>query len=190
MSGPFPRDIVERARRVRLAAFDVDGVLTDGRLLLGPRGEELKCFHARDGQGLVMLREAGFEIAILTGRSSPVVADRMAELGIHYVHQGCKDKLAVLDALLAILNLSPEEVSYTGDDLPDLAVARRVGLAVAVADAHPALARHCHFRTRLAGGQGAVREICDLLLLARGVLLAEDLAPVAGGPAPGFHRFR
>jgi 3-deoxy-D-manno-octulosonate 8-phosphate phosphatase (KDO 8-P phosphatase) len=182
MNSPYPEPILARAARVRCAAFDVDGVLTDGRLLLGPTGEEFKVFHVRDGQGLVMLREHGIHLAIITGRASPVVALRMAELGIRHVHQGCRDKLAIFTELLAECKLSPQDAAYMGDDLPDLPTLRAAGLAVTVADAHPALAQHCHFRTRLPGGRGAVRELCDLLLYAQGALSATDLG--VDGEAP------
>jgi 3-deoxy-D-manno-octulosonate 8-phosphate phosphatase (KDO 8-P phosphatase) len=151
-------------------AFDVDGVLTDGRLVLGSGGDEYKVFHSRDGQGFVMLREAAIQVAVISGRSSPVVAERMAQLGIEFVYQGCNDKLAVFAALLDRLGIGPERAAHVGDDLPDLAVMGRVGLAIAVADAHPEVRRRAHWCTRLPGGRGAAREVCDLLLESRGLL--------------------
>ncbi len=162
--------VMDRAARVRLVAFDVDGVLTDGRLILGERGEELKIFHSRDGQGLVMLREAGLFVAVISGRSSPVVAERMAALGIEYVYQGLAEKLPVFEDLLRRLQLRPEQAAAVGDDLPDLPLLLRSGLGVAVADAHAEVMRHAHWCTRLPGGHGAAREVCDLVLEAQGLL--------------------
>jgi 3-deoxy-D-manno-octulosonate 8-phosphate phosphatase (KDO 8-P phosphatase) len=162
--------LLERAARVKLALFDVDGVLTDGRLFLGDDGQELKCFHTRDGQGLTMLRDAGIEIGIISGRSSKAVGKRMAELGIELVYQGRLDKLAVLQTILDKRRLGASEVAYVGDDLPDLPVMLRVGLAVAVADAHELVQKHAHYGATRPGGQGAVREVCELILEARGML--------------------
>ncbi|MGQ0657404.1 MAG: KdsC family phosphatase [Chromatiales bacterium] len=167
------QSIRARAARVRLVVFDVDGVLTDGRLILGERGEEFKVFHARDGQGLVMLREAGLRVAVISGRASPVVAERMRSLGIDSVYQGLTAKLPVFEDLLQRLALNAEQAAFVGDDLPDLAILARSGLAVAVADAHPEVIRHAHWCTRLPGGRGAVREVCDLVLDAQGLLQAQ-----------------
>lgn len=172
MSG-FPAEVLAAAAGIRLAAFDVDGVLTNGQLLLGPQGEEYKVFDVRDGQGLVMLRDSGVAVAIITGRSSPVVAARMAELGIEYVYQGQRDKLLALADLENRLGVAAREVCYVGDDLPDVPLLRRVGLPVTVADGHPVCAEVARYRTRAAGGRGAVREICELLLTASGSLAAQ-----------------
>lgn len=159
--------VLERARRIRLLVLDVDGVLTDGRLYLSPTGEELKVFHVRDGSGLVAVQRAGITVAILSGRDSAAVSRRAAELGIRHVRQGVVDKGAELDRLLAELAVEPVETACVGDDTPDLPLLRRVGLAVGVADAHPALLEAAHWITRAPGGRGAVREVCDLLLSAR-----------------------
>ena len=159
--------VLERARRIRLLALDVDGVLTDGRLYLSPEGEELKVFHVRDGSGLVAVQRAGITVAIVSGRDSAAVSRRAAELGIRHVHQGVADKGAELDRLLADLAIDPAETACVGDDTPDLPMLRRAGLAIAVADAHPALAEAVHWTTAAPGGRGAVREVCDLLLSAR-----------------------
>jgi len=159
--------LLERARRIRLLALDVDGVLTDGRLYLSPAGEELKVFHVRDGSGLVAVQRAGITVAIVSGRDSAAVSRRAAELGIRHVHQGVADKGAELDRLLADLAIEPAETACVGDDTPDLPMLRRAGLAIAVADAHPALAEAAHWTTAAPGGRGAVREVCDLLLSAR-----------------------
>ena len=159
--------MLERARRIRLLALDVDGVLTDGRLYLSPAGEELKVFHVRDGSGLVAVQRAGIVVAIISGRDCAAVSRRAAELGIRHVRQGVVDKGAELDRLLGELGVEPAETACVGDDTPDLPMLRRAGLAVGVADAHPALLEAAHWITRAAGGRGAVREVCDLLLNAR-----------------------
>jgi len=161
------RDLAARARLVRLAIFDVDGVLTDGRLFFLPDGSETKIFHARDGMGFRLLRDQGIEIAIISGRESPVVAKRMAALKINFVFQGCDNKLAVYEELLAKLKLTPEQTSYVGDDIIDAPVMRKAGLAVAVADAHHSAIAAAHWVTALPGGLGAVREVCDFLLASQ-----------------------
>jgi len=159
--------VLERARRIRLLVLDVDGVLTDGRLYLSPAGEELKVFHVRDGSGLVAVQRAGIAVAIVSGRDSAAVTRRAAELGIRHVRQGVADKGMELDRLLAELAIDPAETACVGDDTPDLPMLRRAGLAIAVADAHPALTEAAHWTTAAPGGRGAVREVCDLLLSAR-----------------------
>jgi 3-deoxy-D-manno-octulosonate 8-phosphate phosphatase (KDO 8-P phosphatase) len=164
----IPADIRERAARVKLAIFDVDGVLTDGRLWYAEDGREMKSFHVHDGLGLKRLRANGIEVAIITARISHLVALRTAELGIAHVYQGQEDKRVSFEQLLHALHLRADECAYTGDDLPDLAVMSQVGLAVAVANAHPWVRDRAHWRTRLQGGAGAVREVSDLLLCAQG----------------------
>lgn len=164
---PDPR---QRAARIRLAVFDVDGVLTDGGLVLSDSGEELKIFHVRDGQGIVMLRDSGVQVAVITGRSSTVVAERMAALGVKYVFQGRNDKLPAFEQLLRELALDPQQAAYMGDDLPDLPPMGRAGLAAAPADAHPQVLDRAHWRARLGGGRGAVRELCELIMEAQGTL--------------------
>ena len=164
----LPADIRERAARVKLAIFDVDGVLTDGKLWYSDDGRELKAFHAHDGFGLKRLIANGIEVAIITSRMSHMVTERTAELGIAHVYQGQESKRACFEELLHALKLTADQASYCGDDLPDLPVMSRVGLAVAVANAHPWLRDRAHWRTRHAGGEGAVREVCDLLLTAQG----------------------
>jgi 3-deoxy-D-manno-octulosonate 8-phosphate phosphatase (KDO 8-P phosphatase) len=160
--------VLERARRIRLLVLDVDGVLTDGRLFISAAGEELKVFHVRDGAGLVAVQRAGITVAIISGRDSPAVRRRAEELGIRHVFQGVGDKGAQLDRLAAELGVAAEETACVGDDTPDAPMLRRAGLAVAVADAHPALLASAHWVTQSNGGHGAVREVCDLLLSARG----------------------
>ncbi|MFN7550898.1 MAG: KdsC family phosphatase [Pseudomonadota bacterium] len=164
----LPAPIRERAANIRLAAFDVDGVMTDGRLGFDADGIESKQFHVLDGFGLKMLRDHGVTVAIITARSSGVVAARAAELGIAEVHQGQKDKLGCLQAIAGRLGLSLDQVSYMGDDLPDLGCLLRAGLSCAPPNAHPWVRERVHWRTQLAGGRGAVRELCDLIVAAQG----------------------
>jgi len=159
-------EVAVRARRVRLLLFDVDGVLTDGTILLGS-GVELKSFHVRDGLGLQRLMGAGIEVAVISGRRSAAVARRMAELGVHHVFQGVEDKLAVLERLRSSLGLEKREIAVVGDDLPDLPPMRAAGLAIAVADAQAEVKAAAHWVTETAGGRGAVREVADRLLAVR-----------------------
>ncbi len=159
--------VMARARGIRVAVFDVDGVLTDGRILLSDDGRESRAFHVRDGLGLKLLRQAGVEVAIISARRSALVENRMRDLDIPHVMQGRGDKAAALDELLATLSLEPHQAAFTGDDLPDLEAMAAAGLAVAVADAHPAVTARAHWRTNLPGGAGAAREVCDLILLAQ-----------------------
>lgn len=162
-----PADIIQRAAKVRLAVFDVDGTLTDGRLWYGEDGHELKVFHVHDGLGLKRLKANGIEVALITARISHPVAVRAKELDIAHVYQGQHDKRACLVELLEALHLAADEVAYVGDDLPDLAPMRMAGLAVAVANAHPWVVEHAHWKTTRQGGEGAAREVCDLILSAQ-----------------------
>ena len=166
------RDILARASRIKLAIFDVDGVLTDGSLFIGDDGQEYKAFNSRDGHGMVMLRQTGVTLAIITGRSSEVVRIRMASLGINHLYQGIQDKLAAYEELKHSLGLADEAIAYVGDDVVDLPVLRRAGLAVAVADAHPLVQRHTHWQTRSPGGRGAARDLCELIMEAQCTLEA------------------
>jgi 3-deoxy-D-manno-octulosonate 8-phosphate phosphatase (KDO 8-P phosphatase) len=158
---------------VKLVIFDVDGVLTDGSLFLGDDGQEYKSFHSRDGHGMKMLKRSGVEIGIITGRSSDVVRIRMESLGIEHVYQGKQDKLPTYEELRDKLGLTDAEVAYVGDDVVDLPIMRRVGLAVAVNDAHPFVVRHAHWQTPHGGGRGAARDVCELVLEAQGNLKPE-----------------
>lgn len=158
--------IHQRARDVRLLVLDVDGVLTDGRLYFTARGEEMKCFHVRDGAGIVQLVRAGIQVAVISGRNSPAVDRRMSELGVSWVKQGVTDKRAVLTELLDILNLGPQAVAAMGDDVPDLPLLEVARLAISVPDGHPSARAQAHFVTQAMGGSGAVREACDLILEA------------------------
>ncbi len=164
------QDLTERAKQIHLVVFDVDGVLTNGGLFFGDDGQEYKMFHSRDGHGMRMLQDAGVPIAIITGRSSEVVSHRMHNLGIQHVYQGRREKLPAFTALLNELGLQAEQVAYVGDDVVDLPILTRVGLAIAVQDAHPLVQQHAHWTTPHGGGQGAARDVCDLILLAQGKL--------------------
>jgi len=152
---------------IELLVLDVDGVLTDGRLRFGPEGEREKVFHVRDGHGIKALQAAGVRVAVISGRDSPAVERRCAELGVGELLQGVADKAAAFDALLARLGVAARATACVGDDTPDVVLMARAGLAIAVADAHPDARRAAHRRTRLPGGAGAVREVCDWLLAAR-----------------------
>ena len=154
-------------RRIRLLVLDVDGVLTDGRLLYGARGEQLKSFHVRDGHGIKQLRGRGVEIAVISGRRSAAVARRCRELGIRHVFQGVEDKLACFEALRAQLGFAARDCGAVGDDTPDATLLARVGWGFAVADAHLDAQDAARYITRSAGGRGAVREVCDWLIAER-----------------------
>jgi 3-deoxy-D-manno-octulosonate 8-phosphate phosphatase (KDO 8-P phosphatase) len=169
-------DAIDRARRIRLIAFDIDGVMTDGTLFLGDDGQEYKGFNSLDGHGLKMLKGTGVELAIITGRSSKVVENRALNLGIDIVHQGAHDKLAVYEALCRELGLACEETAYMGDDVVDLPVMRRAGLAITVPAAPDLVKAYSHVVTRREAGRGAVREACEFLMRAQGTLDAA-LAP-------------
>jgi 3-deoxy-D-manno-octulosonate 8-phosphate phosphatase (KDO 8-P phosphatase) len=175
-------DAAQRARSLRLMAFDVDGVMTDGTLYYTDAGSELKGFNTLDGLGLKLLMQAGIEVAIITGRRAPCVEARAANLGIHRLYQGVEDKLGTLCALLAELGIELEEAGYMGDDVVDLAVMRACGFSAAPADAHALAQRYAALVSRRDGGRGAVREVCEFILDAQGRLddaLAPWLAPAA-----------
>jgi 3-deoxy-D-manno-octulosonate 8-phosphate phosphatase (KDO 8-P phosphatase) len=157
----------DAAAGVRVLVLDVDGVLTDGRLYYGPRGEALKVFHVRDGAGLKQLAAAGVTVAVISGRRSTMTRLRCRELGIRHVLQGVRDKAAALRTLCTRLRVEPADCACIGDDTPDIPLMRLVGLAYAVADAHVEARQAAHRVTTLPGGQGAVREVCDHLLAAR-----------------------
>lgn len=157
-------ELRRRAARISLLILDVDGVLTDGSIVYSDRGEELKCFHVRDGAGIKRWQAAGHTVAILSGRSSPAVDRRAAELGITLVQQGIHDKAAALREILSETSCTPEEAAAMGDDLPDLPVLKAVGLAVVPADACSEAREAAHHATIIPGGRGAVREAVDWLL--------------------------
>ena len=159
---------MDKARGLRLMGFDVDGVLTDGRLYFTPAGDEMKAFHSRDGLGMVALAKAGIKLAIITGRSSEIVARRAENLGIDLVFQGVSDKRAVMAQLLEREGLDFSQAGYMGDDVVDLAVMRACGFAATVPDADPLIKQHAHFVAQQAAGRGAAREVCELILRAQG----------------------
>ncbi|MGD8384715.1 MAG: 3-deoxy-manno-octulosonate-8-phosphatase KdsC [Lysobacterales bacterium] len=160
--------LLERATAVRLLVLDVDGVLTDGKLYFDPDGNELKAFNTRDGFGMKMLQRSGVEVAVITARNSAAVTHRMQQLGIRHLFQGCENKLEAFMQLLSTTGLDAEQVCYAGDDWIDLPILIRAGLAVAVANAEPQVKERAHWVTRQRGGDGAVREICNLILTAQG----------------------
>jgi 3-deoxy-D-manno-octulosonate 8-phosphate phosphatase (KDO 8-P phosphatase) len=166
------QDIQEKAKQIKLVIFDVDGVLTDGSLFLGDDGQEYKAFNSRDGHGIKMLQSTGVAIGIITGRSSEVVRIRMKSLGIEHVYQGKRDKLPAYFELRDKLGLRDDQVAYVGDDVVDLPIMRRVGLAIAVNDAHPFVLQHAHWQTPHPGGRSAGRDVCELLMDAQGKLQA------------------
>ena len=176
------QQILERAARIRLVIFDVDGVLTDGRLIIGDDGQEYKAFNTKDGHGMKMLRSTGVEIGIITGRTSNVVALRMEGLGIEHLYQGQQDKLPAYEELKAKLDLQDEQVAYVGDDVVDLPILCRVGLALTVADAHHLAKQHAHWQTEHNGGRGAAREVCELIMEAQGTLQPLMERYVSGDP--------
>ena len=164
------REINERAAGIRLVIFDVDGVLTDGSLFIDADGRELKAFHSRDGHGMKLLQASGVDIGVITGRTSEVVEHRMRSLGIEHVYQGQQEKLPAFLDLVDKLGLDPEQIAYVGDDVVDLPIMRRVGLAIAVQDAHALVCQYAHWQTMLPGGHGAAREVCELIMAAQGSL--------------------
>ena len=163
-------DLTARLQALKLMAFDVDGVLTDGRLYYTDNGVETKTFHALDGQGMNMLRDAGFKLALITSRRSALVERRARDLGIHYCYQGVAVKRDALDEILAEQKLKPEQAGYMGDDLFDLGAMTRAGFAASVPAAPAAVRQRAHYVTTRAGGEGAVREVCELILQAQGAL--------------------
>lgn len=163
-------DLIARTQKIRLIAFDVDGVMTDGTLFLADDGQEYKGFNSLDGHGLKMLKGTGVELAIITGRSSRVVEHRARNLGIEIIHQGAHDKLDVYEALCRELNLDCEATAYMGDDVVDLPVMRRAGLAITVPAAPDLVKAHSHYITTREAGHGAVREACEFLMRMQGTL--------------------
>jgi 3-deoxy-D-manno-octulosonate 8-phosphate phosphatase (KDO 8-P phosphatase) len=164
------QDIQAKARNIRLVIFDVDGVLTDGGLFIGDDGQEYKKFNSKDGHGMVMLQHTGVQIGIITGRSSEVVRIRMSSLGIERVFQGKREKLPAFEEMKQQTGLKNDQIAYVGDDVVDLPVMTRAGLAIAVQDAHALAKQHAHWVTASGGGCGAAREVCELIMDAQGTL--------------------
>ena len=163
-------EVMEKAKKIRLVIFDVDGVLTDGKLYIDHEGHEFKCFHARDGHGVKMLRQSGVAVAVISGRYSKSVEVRMKDLGIDHVYQGQEDKVAALEELCIQFGVTYEQVAHVGDDLLDLPVMQRVGLSIAVNDANFAVRERARWVTKSNGGDGAAREVCDFLMQAQNTL--------------------
>ena len=162
--------VLARGRSIKLLGLDVDGVLTDGRLIFSDSGQEYKSFYARDGHGLQILRDQGIEVALITGRVSNVVKHRANNLNIRLIYQGQQNKALALQDILHQTGLQLHEIAYVGDDIIDLPILSlsELGLAIAVHDAHPMVIDHCHWQTSAPGGKGAVREVCEMLLKAQG----------------------
>ncbi|UTT83814.1 3-deoxy-manno-octulosonate-8-phosphatase KdsC [Vibrio pelagius] len=165
--GSVDADVFQIAKEIKLLICDVDGVFSDGLVYMGNQGEELKTFHTRDGYGIKSLMNAGIEIAIITGRQSQIVENRMTALGIKLIYQGQDDKVKAYQDICDKLNIAPEHTGYIGDDLIDWPVMEKVALKVCVADGHPLLVQRANYVTNIKGGHGAVREVCDLILQAR-----------------------
>lgn len=163
----LPDKVIEAAKLIKLVVLDVDGVLTDGQVVYIDDKAESKSFNIKDGLGIKLLQRAGIEVAIITGRVSPMVARRASELGIEAIIQGREDKGKALSEMLEAKSIAASQVAYVGDDLPDLAALRAVGMGVVVADANPAVTGHASFQTKKAGGHGAVRELADVILAAQ-----------------------
>ena len=160
--------LADKIGKVKVLILDVDGVLTDGRIVISDDGQETKCFNVRDGHGLKMIRRAGVEVMFLTGRKSRVVEHRARELGVERLYQGALDKLAVLQEILNSTGLSPGQVAYMGDDIVDLPVLRRAGFSVTVSDAHEDVLKAVDLVTKNPGGRGAGREVCEIILKVQG----------------------
>jgi len=170
MNENYPSTVIKAAKKIKLLLLDVDGVLTNGRLYYGNSGEELKAFDIQDGLGIKLLQKGGIYVGIITGRSSSLLQRRADELDIQPLIQGREDKLTALNELLATMDISLEEIAFMGDDLPDLAVIRRVGLGITPANGNHIIASQALWQTRRSGGDGAVREVAELLLRSQGKL--------------------
>ena len=166
----IPEDIFERAKAIRLALFDVDGVLTDGKIYIDSNGAELKVFNIYDGHGIRLLQHYGVEVGVITGRRSKALEHRMQDLDIKHIYQGRNDKFAAYQELLSKLSLNEQQTAFVGDDIVDLQIMSRCGLAIAVANSHKFVKQHAHWETTASGGNGAVREVCELILDAQGLL--------------------
>ncbi|BBN59824.1 KdsC family phosphatase [Hydrogenovibrio marinus] len=165
----FQTNILEKAAKIKLLILDIDGVLSDNKLYYGDNGIEYKSFHTRDGHGMVMLQQSGIEIGIITGRKSPLIDKRMKDLKVKHVYQGVPDKLPTFLKLVEELGLDLSEIAYMGDDILDLPILTRVGLAACPKNADTEVPQHVHYVSRFNGGEGCVREMCELLLKSQGL---------------------
>jgi 3-deoxy-D-manno-octulosonate 8-phosphate phosphatase (KDO 8-P phosphatase) len=163
------QSIIDKAKQVRLLIFDVDGVLTSGILFYGTHGTEFKNFHVHDGLGMKLLQNAGISIAIITSRESEIVTCRMQDLGIEYLYQNQPDKILAYEDVKKKLKLTNQQIAYVGDDLPDLPLLRRAGLAITVPNAPKIMQQYAHWTTTAKGGEGAAREVCDFIIEAQGL---------------------
>lgn len=170
MADKVPSSVTKAAKKIKLLLLDVDGVLTDGRLYYGNNGEEMKAFNIQDGLGIKLLQRAEVQVGIITGRASALLERRASELGIHPVVQGREDKLIALQELMQTMEINLDEIAFVGDDLPDLAVIRRVGLGITPANGNSALSSQAHWQTSKRGGDGAVREVAEMILRAQNKL--------------------
>jgi len=161
---PFPSNLIEKAAKIKLLILDVDGVLSDNKLTYGDDGQEYKSFYTRDGHGMVMLQKSGIDIAIITGRKSPLTEKRMTDLKVKHLFQGVPDKLPVFLSLVDSLNLQLDEIAYMGDDILDLPILTRIGLAACPADADREVKPRVDHISEFNGGQGCVRELCEMIL--------------------------
>jgi len=168
--GEIDSNIVEKAKNIKLFVCDIDGVFSDGRIYLGNDGEELKAFHTKDGYGIKALGASGVDVAVITGRQSNIVQNRMTALNVKHIVQGQEDKLPALKDMMTALNLTTEQVAYIGDDMPDFECMNYVGLSIAVNDAHPAIMNIANYTTQIRGGFGAVREVCDIIMQCQSTL--------------------
>ena len=168
--GQVSQHVWQKMQKVKLFVCDIDGVFSDGRIYLGNNGEELKAFHTKDGYGIKALGASGVDVAVITGRKSNIVQTRMTALNVKHIVQGEENKLPALKAMIASLALTPEQVAYIGDDMPDFECLNYVGLSIAVSDAHPAILNVCDYITYTRGGFGAVRETCDLIMQSQNTL--------------------
>ncbi|MCF2857487.1 3-deoxy-manno-octulosonate-8-phosphatase KdsC [Pseudoalteromonas sp. SMS1] len=165
---PITPQTSDKSKAIKLLICDIDGVFSDGRIYLGNHGEELKAFNTKDGFGIKALVASGVDVAVITGRHSEIVKQRMTSLNVTHIYQGQENKVAAYEELKMKLGLEDAQIAYIGDDGPDIPVMKLVGLAVAVADAHPLVKQLAHYTTMLPGGFGAVRELTDLLMLSQG----------------------
>ena len=176
-------DIIEKAKNIKLVIFDIDGVMTDGSLFFDNQGEEYKAFNSLDGHGLRMLQECGVRAAVITGRQSKLVQHRMHDLGINLLYQGYRDKTPAFEMLMKEVNLQKYEITYVGDDVVDLPIMSQLDFAIAVQNAHPFVKQHAHWITERSGGRGAVRDVCEFILEAKGLLDGKLHSYLHDGPA-------
>ncbi|MFT2091873.1 3-deoxy-manno-octulosonate-8-phosphatase KdsC [Paraglaciecola sp. 2405UD69-4] len=168
--GKVEKQLFEKLSEIKLLACDVDGVFSDGRIYMGQNGEELKAFHTRDGYGVKALLNIGIHVVVITGRKSKMVETRMTALGVKHILQGCEDKQPALEALQLELGIKAEQTAAIGDDMPDMGMFNAASLNICVNDGHPLVASTADYVTQTKGGFGAVREVCDLILLTKGQL--------------------